>query len=104
MDTPIIEERQAKLGEDLVWGAEGIATELDVSIHRARYLIRTGKLPITRISERPHRRLSQGFTEGIQVTRRLRHPKRGRRRNPWRGEGHQPQDEAQGGHCNENAN
>jgi hypothetical protein len=52
MDTPIIEERQAKLGEDLVWGAEGIATELDVSIHRARYLIRTGKLPITRISER----------------------------------------------------
>jgi hypothetical protein len=52
MDNPIIEEKQAKLGEDLVWGAEGIATELDVSIHRARYLIRTGKLPITRISER----------------------------------------------------
>jgi hypothetical protein len=52
MDNPIIEEKQAKLGEDLVWGAEGIATELHVSIHRARYLIRTGKLPITRISER----------------------------------------------------
>jgi hypothetical protein len=52
MDTPIIEERQGKLGEDLVWGAEGIATELDVSIHRARYLIRKKLLPITRISER----------------------------------------------------
>jgi hypothetical protein len=52
MDNSTIEEKQAKLGEDLVWGAEGIATELDVSIHRARYLIRTKKLPVTRISER----------------------------------------------------
>jgi hypothetical protein len=52
MDNPTIEEKQAKLGEDLVWSAAGIAAELDVSIHRARYLIRTGKLPITRISER----------------------------------------------------
>ena len=52
MDYPTIEEKQGKLGDDLVWGAEGIATELDVSIHRARYLIRTGKLPVTRISER----------------------------------------------------
>jgi hypothetical protein len=52
MDTPIIEERQAKLGEDLVWGAEGIAAELDVSIHRARYLIRKKVLPVTYITER----------------------------------------------------
>jgi hypothetical protein len=52
METPTIEERQDRLGSDLVWGANGIAEELDVSIHRARYLIRSGKLPITRISER----------------------------------------------------
>jgi hypothetical protein len=52
MDNPNIEERQDRLGDDLVWGAEGIAVELDVSIHRARYLIRSGKIPITRISER----------------------------------------------------
>jgi hypothetical protein len=52
MDIPTIEERQDRLGADLVWGANGIAAELDVSIHRARYLIRTGKLPVTRISER----------------------------------------------------
>jgi hypothetical protein len=52
MEIPTIEERQDRLGDDLVWGANGIAAELDVSIHRARYLIRTGKLPITRISER----------------------------------------------------
>ena len=49
-DNPAIEDN--KLGTDLIWGAEGIATELDVSIHRARYLIRSGKLPVTRISER----------------------------------------------------
>jgi hypothetical protein len=52
MDNSPIEERQGKLGEDLVWGAEGIAGELDISIHRARYLIRKNLLPITRISER----------------------------------------------------
>ena len=49
-DNPAIEDN--KLGTDLIWGAEGIATELDVSIHRARYLIRSGKLLVTRISER----------------------------------------------------
>jgi hypothetical protein len=52
MDTPTIEGRQDRLGDDLVWGADGIALELNVSIHRARYLIRTGKVPVTRISER----------------------------------------------------
>jgi hypothetical protein len=49
---PITEERQDRLGDDLVWGAEGIAIELDISIHRARYLIRKKFLPTTRISER----------------------------------------------------
>jgi hypothetical protein len=52
MHTPIIEERQDRLGDDLVWGAEGIAAELDISVHRARYLIRKKFLPTTRISER----------------------------------------------------
>jgi hypothetical protein len=52
MNTPTIEEPQDRLGDDLVWGADGIALELNVSIHRARYLIRTGKVPVTRISER----------------------------------------------------
>jgi hypothetical protein len=51
-DNLILEQNPARLGDDLVWGADGIAAELDVSIHRARYLIRTGKLPVTRISER----------------------------------------------------
>jgi hypothetical protein len=52
MDNSPIEERQDRLGDDLVWGAEGIAVELDISIHRARYLIRKKFLPTTRISER----------------------------------------------------
>jgi hypothetical protein len=52
MENSPIEERQDRLGEDLVWGAEGIAIELDISIHRARYLIRKNFLPTTRISER----------------------------------------------------
>jgi hypothetical protein len=52
MDNLTIEERQDRLGDDLVWGANGIAAALDVSIHRARYLIRSGKIPVTRISER----------------------------------------------------
>jgi hypothetical protein len=52
MDIPTIEERQDRLGDDLVWGANGIAAELDVLIHRARYLIRKKLLPVTRISER----------------------------------------------------
>jgi hypothetical protein len=51
-DNLILEQKPARLGDDLVWGADGIATELDVSIHRARYLIRSGKIPVTRISER----------------------------------------------------
>jgi orotate phosphoribosyltransferase-like protein len=52
MDIPTIEERQDRLGDDLVWGANGIADELNVSIHRARYLIRKKLLPVTWISER----------------------------------------------------
>jgi hypothetical protein len=52
MDNPTIKDRQDRLGDDLVWGANGIAAELDVSIHRARYLIRKKLLPVTRISER----------------------------------------------------
>ena len=51
-DNPILEQKPARLGDDLVWGTDGIAIELDVSIHRARWLIRSGKIPVTRISER----------------------------------------------------
>jgi hypothetical protein len=50
MDTSTtIEERQDRVGAGLVWHAEGIAAELDISVHRARYLIRSGKIPVTRL-------------------------------------------------------
>jgi hypothetical protein len=48
VDIPTIEERQERLGDDLVWGAHGIAEELRVSIHKARYLVRTGKVQVSR--------------------------------------------------------
>jgi hypothetical protein len=51
-DNTIEDKPAAKLGDDLIWGAGGIAAELGVAVHRARYLIRTGKLPVTKISER----------------------------------------------------
>ena len=49
MDTSNIEARQDRLGDELIWHAEGIAAELDVSVHRARYLVRTKKVPGSRL-------------------------------------------------------
>jgi hypothetical protein len=49
MDSPTIEERQDGLGDDLVWGAKGIAKETKSGIHRARYWVRTGKVPVSRL-------------------------------------------------------
>ena len=49
MDHPTIDERQAPLGEDIVWGAQGIADELRIPVTRARWLIRSNKIPVTRL-------------------------------------------------------
>jgi hypothetical protein len=49
MDNLDIDERQAPLGEDIVWGAQGIADELRIPVTRARWLIRSHKIPVTRL-------------------------------------------------------
>lgn len=49
MDNLNIDERQAPLGEDIVWGAQGIADELRISVTRARWLIRSRKIPVMRL-------------------------------------------------------
>jgi hypothetical protein len=49
MDTSTTIEERDRVGAGLVWHAEGIAAELDISVHRARYLIRSGKIPVTRL-------------------------------------------------------
>jgi hypothetical protein len=68
MDIPTIEERQERLGDDLVWGANGIAEELRVSIHKARYLVHTGKMQVSR---------SPGSREYFTTIRALRKVFRG---------------------------
>ena len=42
-------EKQAALSDDLIWGAQAIADELNVPLQRIYYLIRTKKIPHTKI-------------------------------------------------------
>ena len=49
MDNLNIDDRQAPLGTDIIWGAQGVADELRISITRARWLIRSNKIPVTRL-------------------------------------------------------
>jgi len=44
-----IDDRQAPLGEDLLWGVQAIASELRIPVTRARWLIRSNKIPVTRL-------------------------------------------------------
>jgi hypothetical protein len=38
-----------RIGDDLIWNAGGIAKEINSSIHKVRYLVRTGKVPVSRL-------------------------------------------------------
>ena len=49
MENPNIDERQAPLGQDLIWGVRAIADELRIPVSRARWLIRSNKIPVTRL-------------------------------------------------------
>jgi hypothetical protein len=41
--------KQAALSDDLLWGAAAIAAELGAPIDRVYYLIRTKKIPVTKL-------------------------------------------------------
>jgi hypothetical protein len=49
MENPDIDERQAPLGQDVIWGARGVANELRIPVTRARWLIRARRIPVTRL-------------------------------------------------------
>lgn len=49
MDNSNIDEQPASLGQDVVWGAQGIADELHIPVTRARWLIRARRIPVTRL-------------------------------------------------------
>jgi hypothetical protein len=44
--------KPSTIGDDLIWGAQAIADELGVSVQRIYYLIRTQKIPITKIGNK----------------------------------------------------
>jgi Helix-turn-helix domain len=44
-----IEKEKAAPGDDLLWGAQAVADFLGVSVDRVYYLIRTKRLPISKL-------------------------------------------------------
>jgi MerR-like DNA binding protein len=51
MENPTIEERQRdRLGDELIWHAEGIARETNSKVSQVRYWVRTGKIPVSRLA------------------------------------------------------
>ena len=44
------ENSEKRIGDDLIWGARGIADELRVSQSRAFYLLETGAIPAQKIN------------------------------------------------------
>jgi hypothetical protein len=49
MDNLDIEAKQAALADDIVWGVEGIAREINAPVNRTRWLIRAKRIPVFKL-------------------------------------------------------
>jgi hypothetical protein len=49
MDNLDIEAKQAALGDDLVWGVDAIAKEINAPVNRTRWLIRAKRIPVFKL-------------------------------------------------------
>jgi hypothetical protein len=48
-NNPDIDAKQAALADDIIWGVEGIAKELDASLTKTRWLIRAKRIPVFKL-------------------------------------------------------
>jgi hypothetical protein len=49
MDNLDIEAKQATLADDLVWGVDAIAKEINAPVNRTRWLIRAKRIPVFKL-------------------------------------------------------
>jgi hypothetical protein len=49
MDNLDIEAKQAALADDLVWGVDAIAKEINAPVNRTRWLIRAKRIPVFKL-------------------------------------------------------
>jgi hypothetical protein len=64
-------DRDAKAGDDLIWGAQAIADELGIPLHRVYYLIRTRRIPVTRLGAKTlicsRKRLQRALSQQVET-------------------------------------